>query len=152
MTKNCCVCITFVVIWASYIKLRRFNKLQVEKQRKSYERRAADFQKIIRSAQKGRRLVLETSCPKETTVRTSRTCVYLTTYAIYIDRNIILELLTACYACGRINIPATRHLDSHSNTIGYIDKSFGELFRVNVLPRVVYAQNTVRPHVLVDYD
>ena len=85
-------------------------------------------------------------------VRTSRIYIYLTTYAIYIDRNIILELLTACYACGRIDVPATRHLDSHSNTIGYIDKSFGELFRVDVLPRVVYAQNTVRPHVLVDYD
>ena len=124
MTKNCCVCITFVVIWASYIKLRRFNKLQVEKQRKLYERRAADFQKIVQSAQKGRRLVLETSCPKATTVRTSRTCVYLTTYAIDIDRNVILQLLTGCYTRGRIDVPATRHLDSRSNTTGYIDKSF----------------------------
>ena len=63
-----------------------------------------------------------------------------------------LNLLTACYTCGRIDVPATRQLDSRSNTIGYIDKSFGELFRVNVLPRVVYVQNTVRPHVLIDYD
>ena len=85
-------------------------------------------------------------------MRTSRTCVYLTTYAIYIDRNVILQLLTACYIRGRIDVPATRHLDSRSNTTGYIDKSFGELFRVNVLPCVVYAQNTVRPHMLVDYD
>ena len=76
-------------------------------------------------------------------VRTSRTYVYVTTYAIHIDRNIIPQLLTACYACGRIDVPATHHLDSRSNTIGYIDKNFGELFRVNVLPRVVYAQNTV---------
>ena len=63
-----------------------------------------------------------------------------------------LNLLTACYTRGRIDVLATRNLDSRSNTIGYIDKSFGELFRVNVLPRVVYAQNTVRPHVLIDYD
>ena len=73
-------------------------------------------------------------------VRTSRTYVYLATYAIYIDRNIILQLLTAGYARGRINVPVTRHLDSRSNTIGYINKIFGELFRVNVLPRIVYAQ------------
>ena len=140
MTKNCYVCIAFVVIWASYIKLQRFNKLQVEKRRKAYERRAADFQKIVQSAQKGRKLVLETSCPKEMMVRTSRTYVYLTTYAFHIDRNNILQLLTACYAHGRIDIPVTRHLDSRSNTIGYINKIFGKLFRVNVLPRVVYAQ------------
>ena len=63
-----------------------------------------------------------------------------------------LNLLTTCYTHGRIDVPATRHLYSCSNTIGYIDKSFGELFRVNVLPRIVYAQNTVRPHVLIDYD
>ena len=73
-------------------------------------------------------------------------------YAIHINRNIILQLLTTCYARGRINVPATRHLDLCSNTIGYIDKIFGELFRVNVLPHVIYAQNTVRPHVLIDYD
>ena len=38
--------IVFVVIWAAYIKLRKFNKLQVEKRRKAYERRAADFQRL----------------------------------------------------------------------------------------------------------
>ena len=66
---------------------------------------------------------------------------------------ICLNLLTVCYTRGRIDVPATHHLYSRSNTIGYIDKSFSELFTVNVLPHVVvYAQNTVRPHVLIDYD
>ena len=76
----------------------------------------------------------------------------LTTYAIHINRNIILQLLTACYACRRVDVSATHHLDLRSNTIGCIDKNFGELFKVNVLHRVVYMQNTVRPHMPIDYD
>ena len=65
-------------------------------------------------------------------------------YAIHIDRNIILQLLTACYeACyarGRIDIlPATRHLDLCSAiSIKVSVNCSGLMF----LPRIIYTQNT----------
>ena len=74
---------------ASYMKLQRFNKLQVEKQQKNIRNESCRLATIVQKCAEGK--------------------------------------------LGKLEV-----------TLDYIDKSFGQLFRVNVLPRVIYvAQNTV---------